>query len=123
MNEVVWLVFVNEQPKGPKATMAQVFRVMDIARRGMGDNQIDTPTAPQTKAQTLDKVGHLFFGVLIDVAIVPAGAGKTDDLQLADVDKPPVNQRAANRRRRAIADIVVAENVEERHIVAVTQGA
>jgi hypothetical protein len=49
MQEVARLVFVDELAEASKTSMAAVFGVMNKAGRGMGDNQIYSPPAPQGK--------------------------------------------------------------------------
>ena len=71
MNKITGLIFFDEFDKDPETPMAGVFRIMDKSRRGMGDNQIDAPAAPQGKTHFPDKPGHLFLGILIDIAVIP----------------------------------------------------
>jgi hypothetical protein len=72
MNKVAGLVFIDEFQKNPETAMAGILGVMDKSWRGMGDNQIDSPASPEGKTHFPDKSGHLFFGILINVAIIPS---------------------------------------------------
>jgi hypothetical protein len=71
MNKVKRLVFFDELQKDPEAAMAGILCVMDKSRRGMGDNKVDSPAAPESKAHFPDKPDHLFFSILINIAIIP----------------------------------------------------
>ena len=72
MDKVAGLVFIDEFPKNPETPMAGILGVMDKSWRGMGDNQIDTSATPEGKTHFSDKSGHLFFRILINVAIIPS---------------------------------------------------
>ena len=72
MNKVAGLVFIDEFLEDPETTMAGILGVMDKSWRGMGDNQIDTSATPEGKPHFADKSGHLLFGILINVAIIPS---------------------------------------------------
>lgn len=121
MQKVTRLVFVNEPAKAAKAAMATVFGVMNKSRRGVGYDQIDTSPAPKGKTHFFYEPGHLVFGILVDIAIIPPRAGETENLNFADMDNPPVDMHAPDWRRSPVADVMIAENVEQRHIVAVAQ--
>jgi hypothetical protein len=72
MNKVAGLIFFDKIQKNPKSTVAGIFGVPDKSRRRMTDDQIDSPAAPQGKTHFADKPGHLFFGILINVAVIPS---------------------------------------------------
>ena len=123
MNEMRRLVFFDEPIKTSKAAMAEVFSIMDKARGGMGCDQIDTLAAPQGETQSADKPGHLFFRVLVDIAIVPPRAGETEDLCFTKMYYPAVDGGASHGGGCSVADIMVAENIKQRHIIAVAKSS
>jgi hypothetical protein len=122
MNKVGWAVFLNKLQKHPEAPMAGIFRVFDKSWRGMADNQIDAAAAPEGETHFPDKPGHLLFGILINIAVIPSRTGKTDYPDTTDFHNLPVNMKASLWRRFFISEIVIAENIQQRRIIAMFQG-
>jgi hypothetical protein len=71
MNKIKGLVFFDELQEDPEAAMAGIFCVMDKSRGGVGDNKINSLASPESKAHFPDKPDHLFFSILINIAIIP----------------------------------------------------
>ena len=99
-----------------KAAMAQILRVVNESRRGVGNDQIHAFFQPDLRPQPPDHAMHLGFGILGRTAIVPAGALKSQQLEPAVADDSAVQVDAAHDGGIPIADVVVAAHIEKRCI-------
>ncbi len=94
-----------------EAAMTQVFRIVNVSRWSMGNDQIDAVFQPDPRSQPPDHAIHLRFGVLDRTAIVPAGPFKAQQLEPAVADDSAVKVDASRNRCLPVADIVIAADI------------
>jgi len=116
VNKIARRIPPYQAPKAFKTLVAQVPAVMNVPGRGMRDNDIDSAGAPNLKSHTADFSAHLFFGILVRIAVVPMTTLKTDDAQTAVRDQFAVQIDTAVGTISTGPDIVISFNKIERHI-------
>ena len=79
VDEIRRCIFINQPPKTLKTSVTSIFRIVNMSRWRMGNNNIDTFAPPEAWAQPLYLPVHLVLGILIGAAVVPAGAFQPQD--------------------------------------------
>jgi len=87
----------------------------------MGDDNINPFVAPKLKSHLLYRALHLLFGVLIHTTIIPPGAGKTGNGHTWKMYNTPINMAAAYWWCTLIAEIVIAKDIIEWRVIAVSK--
>lgn len=122
VEEVAWPTGIDKPAENAKSPVGQIFFITKKTGWGMGHHDIGAAFEPEKKPHLFNETAHLFFRILIDLAIIPSAAGKADNAGAAYADQSAVKSGTANRRRLPVADIMVAKDVVQRYIVEITQG-
>jgi len=116
MDKIERRIFVKKPSKAFKAPVASVFSVMDVPRRCMGDNDVNTPLPPDPWAQALYLPVHLPFGVLVRPTVVPARAFQSQNIFPLKLNQSVAQIDTPVRGLWAVTQIVIASNKVERHV-------
>ena len=114
VNEIAGVVAFEQAAVGFEAAMAEVVGVVNAARWGVGEHDIDTAPPPQGRFQFPQQLLHLPFGILHRTPIVPHGTLEPQKVQPLEADQAPVQIDAAPRRLALVADVVVAADEKQR---------
>jgi hypothetical protein len=93
---------------------------MNPSRRCVGKDDINWFCPPQLEPESADLAAHFMLAVLIPVAVIPAGAGKTYEVKAPHGNDPAADFGTAGRLD-VMADVVVAEDIEQWYFVDVSE--
>ena len=114
VNHVARVIAIHHIQKGFKPDMRQIGVVAQMARGGMGQQNIDAAAAPEFEAQTIDALAHFPFGVLVDPSVIAHGTAEAENAKTADGHDMIFDALAALRRMLVISVVVVAADIEDR---------
>ena len=103
-----------------ETTMAEVFRITNVAWRSMGNNDIKTPNDNKLKPQLSDLATHLVLMVLIWIAVIPPGAGEPEKSKSFESDDSAA-YIGTSGDWSFMANIMVAKNVKKRCLITVAK--
>ena len=121
VNKIRRLIFLNQAAKTLKPLMAGVLRIMNMARRGVGNYDINPAVPPDLRPQHSNNGAHLRFGVLKRAAVVPVGAFQTQYIQAGNLYQPAVQIVASHGELVFKSDIMIALYIVKRDFIKMNQ--
>lgn len=74
MKKILGLVSVDKLMEYLKPHVTEVFSIVDMSGRSMGDDNVDSLVPPQHRADFSSHAFHLLFSILHGTTVVPPGA-------------------------------------------------
>ncbi len=111
MNQIGGMVLFNQPVKTFKPLVTGVFRILDMARRRMGNHHVHTSPPPECRSKPTYDGTHSPFLVLDGAAIVPARPLQPEKVYPFEFYQPAVQVVTACRRLLVITYIMVAAHI------------
>ena len=87
MDKIAWGVMVNKPLINLKPFVTLVFCIMNMPRRGMGNNNIDASLPPSPYSNASHYFPHLAFSVLMRTPVIPKRPLQSQDVDSLEIDQ------------------------------------